>query len=199
MRPVADKPSGSVIRETEEWDGLLLWWPWPRGGWFRIFPMVFLPIWLMGWAAGVVAVVNRLITHGLDLFLCIWLAGWAVGGVFVMAALWFLMRPSRPESVFLGETEFRYNPGRSPANMLLEQGMMGMYAIPFRYGTAPAAFRRKPLTMPKAEMGKFVLDRAGERQRLTFDHGAERIEIGTFLREPEREWLFDVLGTWRTT
>jgi len=40
------------------------------------------------------------------------------------------------------------------------------------------------------------LDRVGERQRLCFDRGADRFEIGSCLREPEREWLFDVLSEW---
>jgi hypothetical protein len=46
------------------------------------------------------------------------------------------------------------------------------------------------------EIRGFVLDRVGERQRLTFDRGADRVEIGADLREPEREWLFAVLHRW---
>lgn len=198
MRPVADKPSGSVVRESEDWDGLLLWWPWPGGEWVRVFLMVFLPVWLVGWGVGAVFAVNRLVTHGLDLFLCIWLAGWTAGGVFAMAALWFLARPSRPESVFLGETEFRYDPGRFPCILIFQHQMMYAFYAPILYVNPLTALWRKPLMIPKVELGKFVLERVGERQRLTFDHGADRVEVGRVLREPEREWLFDVLEIWRT-
>jgi hypothetical protein len=41
-----------------------------------------------------------------------------------------------------------------------------------------------------------LLDRVGERQRLTVDGGGERVEIGHALREPEREWLHEVLRAW---
>jgi hypothetical protein len=42
-------------------------------------------------------------------------------------------------------------------------------------------------------MGTLKLDRAGEKQRLFFENGAERIEIGDTLTEPEREWLYNIL------
>ncbi len=37
------------------------------------------------------------------------------------------------------------------------------------------------------------LNVANNRQRLTFDFGADRIEIGPTLTEPEREWLYEIL------
>ena len=57
---------------------------------------------------------------------------------------------------------------------------------------------RKPVDVSKNDLKAFSLDRVGERQRLAFDSGADRIEIGSALREPEREWLFRVLEAWRT-
>ena len=50
--------------------------------------------------------------------------------------------------------------------------------------------------IPRQELGPIRLDRVGERQRLTIDVGAERIEIGRLLREPEREWLAGTLRAW---
>ena len=44
------------------------------------------------------------------------------------------------------------------------------------------------------EIEQFHLERVGERQRLTFDLGAKRIEIGRTLDEPEREWLAEELN-----
>jgi hypothetical protein len=48
----------------------------------------------------------------------------------------------------------------------------------------------------RSDIPGFVLERVGERQRLCFDRGADRLEIGARLREPEREWLFAVLQRW---
>ena len=45
--------------------------------------------------------------------------------------------------------------------------------------------RRKRIEMAKSELGPVVLQTTGDRQRLYFDNGADRIEIGEHLREPE--------------
>ena len=57
--------------------------------------------------------------------------------------------------------------------------------------------RRKVIELAKNEFGRVVLDRAGERQRLYFDHCADRGEMGESLREPEREWLATVIQQWQ--
>jgi hypothetical protein len=51
-------------------------------------------------------------------------------------------------------------------------------------------------TIPQDEIGEIRLEWIGMRQRLTIDHGADRIELGQMLREPEREWLLNVLQEW---
>jgi len=38
-----------------------------------------------------------------------------------------------------------------------------------------------------------MLERIGERQRLSFDYKSQRIEVGKGVTEPEREWLFQEL------
>jgi hypothetical protein len=47
------------------------------------------------------------------------------------------------------------------------------------------------------DLDAFDLKHLADRQRLSLDIGADRIEIGESLREPEREWLFAVLEGWR--
>ena len=56
----------------------------------------------------------------------------------------------------------------------------------------------KPVEMDRDEIPGFRLDRVGERQRLCVDQGADRIEIGAALREPDREWLYVILEQWRS-
>lgn len=59
----------------------------------------------------------------------------------------------------------------------------------------PIRMFRKRHRIDRNTMGQFVLERVGERQRLRVDNGAERIEIGHLLQEPEREWLAEQLIT----
>lgn len=58
--------------------------------------------------------------------------------------------------------------------------------------------KRKTYEFDKSDCPKFVLEGLGDDQRLRFDDGADRVVIGESLKEPEREWLTEVLATWRT-
>jgi hypothetical protein len=53
------------------------------------------------------------------------------------------------------------------------------------------------VAVPRGEVSNIRLDTVEARQRLTFDRGADRIEVGEYLREPEREWLYQVLSSWK--
>jgi hypothetical protein len=186
------KPKGSVIQERDEWEGITLYWRIPVPGAQRYSGAAFLAFWLCGWAFGEVMVAAQLARGGWHLFLIGWLGAWTIGGGCAIYALWNLLRPSRPESVTLGEDLFVYDPGAAPVEILhWNQSRRPPDEKPSR------PQRRKRLMVEKAELGKFVLDRVGERQRLSFDLGADRIEIGESLREPEREWLHAVLEDWR--
>ena len=50
-----------------------------------------------------------------------------------------------------------------------------------------------PREIPRDELDRILLEQTEKRQRLTIDHGSERIEIGPNLKEPEHEWLAEVL------
>lgn len=64
------------------------------------------------------------------------------------------------------------------------------------YTTPMPHFWRKKRMFSRDSMGSFTLDRIGVRQRLRFDCGRERIEMGVLLSEPEREWLATELASW---
>ncbi|WP_116126629.1 hypothetical protein [Lewinella sp. IMCC34183] len=59
--------------------------------------MIFLPVWLCGWAFGFVAAGSNMLglwgaAGETDLFLAVWLVGWTVGGIFAIGVvlwLWF--------------------------------------------------------------------------------------------------------------
>jgi len=122
-------------------------------------------------------------------------------GLFVLISVvptYFGLRKGLPERVTLRRDSIRYDPGR--------QSSLSLWANPWfmmKYNDPSEAFaklfrRRKVIELAKTEVGRVVLDRAGERQRLYFDHGADRVEIGESLREPEREWLATVIQEWQT-
>lgn len=191
MERLTAKPSGSVIEERDDWDGLTLLWRPPAEYPQRFFVTAFLGFWLCGWAFGWISVAGQIARGHYNLFLVGWLGAWTVGGGAAIWALWNLVRPARPESVTLGLDHFGYDPGHSPTDIFMRYGRGSWY------NREPTRRLRKPIAVAKSELGKFLLDRVGERQRLSFDRGAERVEIGASLGEPEREWLHATLERWR--
>lgn len=191
MNSLPDKPAGSVIVEDTDAEGVTLSWPLPSPGPARFGIAAFLAFWLCGWAVGWFAAAGQIVRGGGGPFLVFWLCGWTVGGGFAVWMLWLVLRPARPEVVRLGAETFRYDPGRVPPNPWQRSGWWG---LGWHHPSAP----RPPaaIEIARADLRGFVLERVGERQRLCFDRGADRLEIGATLREPEREWLFAVLQRW---
>jgi hypothetical protein len=198
MAPLPPKPVGCDIEETDDFDGRTYRWKKPSGGRFRFFIAAFLVIWLWGALVMALAELQQGNAVGNQVFLVFWLCGWTTGGIFAFFLLYLLLRPPRPESVTLGPTSFRYDSG-TVAMMLFFNPWYAMrhYESQWLY---PGMFRRrKRVVISKNELGPVVLHRVGERQRLYFDNGADRIEIGEHLREPEREWLAAVIEAWKAT
>jgi hypothetical protein len=189
MSTVPEKPAGSVIEESVDPTGVTLSWPHPSPGFARFLVAALLVLWLCGWATGWVAAAGQVAGGNGGLFLVAWLGAWTVGGVVAVGMLCAMFRPTRPESVRLEADVLRYDPGRPAFNPVRQRGRRGYPAAPRR---SPAA------TVPRADIRKFVLDRVGGRQRLSLDGGADRVEVGAGLREPEREWLYAVLRRWHT-
>jgi hypothetical protein len=115
--------------------------------------------------------------------------------------VWAGWRKGHPERVSLGKNTFGYDTG-SPMLPTLIGWMFWRMAIQggawFGLSGSNAPFRhiRKRVEIPVDELAELKLERVGERQRLTIDHGADRIEIGAGLREPEWEWLAARLEAW---
>lgn len=204
------KPNGSDIEEVDDVDGKTYHWK-PGGlGPARRILVPFLIIWLCGWVLGLVIAPLMFLKNGPvqvppngfpgpvnpNNFMAIWLAGWIVSGVLVFTLLLHVLRPGKPESITLARDFFRHNPGKIPiAVVFVAPFVLAAPGNPFEPFTRMWR-RRKTIEIGKGELGPFVLMRVGERQRLSFDHGADRIEIGEGLREPDREWLAAVIQDW---
>jgi hypothetical protein len=186
-------PAGSCFQTDEDDLGQ------PRLSWLpaasligRWFGAGFLAFWLCGWLAGevfatkaLVEMIGNGIANGFAgfewfgaLFLTGWLGFWTFGGIAAMFALRAMIRRPQAERLTFGDGELRYEPGTLAGG---------------EHGTSWGDPRR---VIPRDELGPIKLDGELGRQRLTLDHGADRIEIGACLREPEREWLARILKAW---
>lgn len=190
------KPNGSKITEIEELNGVTYRWD-------------HADLKIIRWLMMVVGFVQLGVMFGVMIPQMIQQQGQIgmalpfdaiVVGVFAlpfMGMFYLFLRKGLPESVTLGDDFFRYDPGRqSVLSVWFNPWFMMKYPDPTQFFTR-FFWRRKPIELSRSELGRIILDRAGERQRLCFDVGADRIEIGESLREPEREWLASVIQDWQ--
>jgi len=187
-------PAGSSITIEETVDGLRLHWLNPRGGSFRYAVILVFLFWLVVWSVAAVCAVAEVMrdvqrASTPDPFRLFWLGIWLVSGGFIVYLVLKLMAPGKPEVLLLGDCEFHHRTGTPP--LVLRESRSWDFSHSWR------EFRRlKDTRTDKVKVGRPLLERVGEHQRLTVDVGADRIEIGEFLREPEREWLAQVLQLW---
>ncbi len=84
------RPSAGSADVQDTPSGLVITIPAPR----HMFAMLFLPLWLIGWAFGEISAIGDLFGPAGDQpvgFLLFWLAGWTLGGVFTLGFfLWML-------------------------------------------------------------------------------------------------------------
>jgi hypothetical protein len=199
-------PRNSRIQCRSDEDGQpVLHWDPPGGKWGRWGAAAFIGLWLCGWFVGEVfaltmlgVMIAGLVGNGMGgfewfglIFLLVWLSGWTVGGLAALRVFVQLVRKPRPERVVFGALALIHDPGNPnvfPSGE--ESSRQG------RERHAPFWRSPEPREIPWSELGEIRLERVGERQRLTVDWSAERIEIGSTLGEPEREWLASVLRIW---
>lgn len=190
---LTDKPRGWIIQTEQTPDGPTLYWYAETSPSKVAWGRAFLPLWLLFWAVGWFAVFNGMVTRNSPEYAWLWLALWTLAGAWVFVAALVHWQPTIPEAVLLGKDHFGYSPGRSPA----PQHFFGYDASltkALNYLCSPAT----RIVVPKSELVKFELERIGERQRLSFRHGLEQVEIGAALSKAEREWLYLLLEQWRT-
>ena len=53
------------------------------------------------------------------------------------------------------------------------------------------------VALPKEELGPILVERAAGQLHLRYDVGPDRIEIGRYLSEPDKEWLAEVIRDWQ--
>ena len=184
------KPNGSTVEVQNDFDRTVLSWRNPGVGFWRYGTLLFLIAWMGGWVLGEVSAVGRVLRGDGGGFLIFWLVGWTVGGVFCATTIFKLARPARPERLTLDTLYLLHEPGTEQAAPFWNQDKSRNPLEPFK--------SKKACKVAKKDVGDIRIDRVGERQRLSFDYGARRVEIGRYLEEPEREWLLAVLKSWKS-
>jgi hypothetical protein len=186
-------PINSKIEVTNELNQTIMKWQNPRGSWSRYFVVIFLLAWLGGWTVGEYSVAKKVFNGESNPFEIFWLIGWTVGGLFALINIYLMVRPSKSEKLIFDAFSLQFKPGTPPfaginwsRNKNDDEDKTSIFQK-----------TKSKYTIPKTEVGEIKLERVGERQRLTIDHGVERIEIGKFLQEPEREWIFEILKQWK--
>jgi hypothetical protein len=148
----------------------------------------FLLFWLGGWAIGWISAFRQITSgaKGATPFLMFWLAGWTVGGFFAVCFLWRLLRPSIPETLSFAKPDLLYDTGVQPLPMGWDyRRRMNIWKKVFE--------KRKRIQFAPEEIKTIRLRDTESDNRLTVDHGSERIDVGRGLTEVEREALFQLI------
>jgi hypothetical protein len=119
--------------------------------------------------------------------LIFWLTAWTVGGGFAIWYLWRLLRPTVPETMTFAKPTLLYDSGVQPVPMYFGywRGRTDYWKKMFE--------KRKRIEFTPEDVRTLNLRDTGESNRLTLDHGNDRIDVDLGLTEVEREWLFRLL------
>jgi hypothetical protein len=180
---------GSRIKDENTSEGRVLSWFDYKGGASDIGGTLFLLFWLVAWAAGEIFAIYGLFFGSVDLgakiFLTVWLLMWTFGGIAAFVTLLNSLRPSKPTRLsFLYDGKLRFEQGTYQKRYIDTDGEEASTVV--KRGKKYGVFER-------SQINNVMLERIGERKRLSFDYRSQRIEVGKGLTEPEREWLFEAL------
>ena len=163
------------------------------GGGFRLtvlkrralFPMLFLPVWLVGWAFGEVTVLRQLLSGSYsgapDLFMLVWVTGWTLGGGWALATVAWLVA---------GRERVRVEQG----TLTLEQVVGGVGRRRSYELRQVTGLRTLPQTSQELMVGNMTPFGFGRTGGLAFDYGTSTVRWGAGLDEAEARVIVERLG-----
>jgi hypothetical protein len=192
-----DPPIGSQIEIRGGLDETQFVWKQGRKGVVHYLVLAFLLFWFCGWTVGgcMAVFVFFVVLIGwiageapvfAPLFLFFWLGAWTVGEIVTFKILYFTLRPQKPSVLTLSSKGIAFETGTRSPNLTPTRPQKKFYS-------SFEEFRNRKFSLALPQIRTVNLGWAGEKQRLSFDYGVERIEIGQSLSEPEREWLYSLL------
>jgi hypothetical protein len=148
-----------------------------RRNWFVI---LFLPLWLGGWAMGEISAIQSLLRGEGEagLFLVFWLLGWTVAGAFVMLTLGWQIA---------GREILRVEAG-----VLSHRRAIGPVGLTRTYDLAHVKDLRVapvPLTWQGRQSNPFDISGGP----IAFDYGAKTLHVGAGVDEAEAKGLVDTI------
>ncbi len=187
-------PNGSQIEKSYTTQGYSIQWKNPDNLLSRYGSVAFMLFWLGGWSIGETTTAQKLWTEfqqgkPLVSFEIIWLGGWTVAGLSALSYIYPFLRDAGTTQLVLGNYELTYNPGRQPTTEFLLNKTK-------QVGNSFIYTGGNNITAKKQDISNLQLIYIGERLRLSFDIGAQRIEVGEYLTEPEKEWLHKTIENW---
>lgn len=196
-------PPGSTIEKIEDSEGTTYCLQPPRDGIWRYYSLVMLGIvlgvWSIGLLVGAAFALWHIISGGLSASegwgFVLWLALASLGEVFLVCCFKRQFSPAVPETLVLGRHSLRYDSGNLP--MSRAPAIQAMYYGNSHETSLRMFGKRRQLEACIRELGPVTLTHEGLHQRLTIERGAERFEIGPFLRWAEREWLAAEIQAWQ--
>lgn len=187
-----DPPEGSAIRVDRDIHTTIYSWDNGKTSILSYLSVVLLVVFLGFWLMGEISVIRSLMKEDVPLFgrlfMIFWLGGWSIGGVMIMYSIYNTVKPLKPASLKLSTGVIIYETGTEPFNFF-----MWDYRRRKEFSGYFKRSRNKVYDVESANVQNLQLERVGERQRLSFDYGVQRLEIGKSLTEPEREWLYNIL------
>ncbi|MHC4528865.1 MAG: hypothetical protein ACYS29_13400 [Planctomycetota bacterium] len=190
-----EPPQGSKIRMERHIDSTCYIWTEDKRGFAHYVISAFMLLWFCAWTAGggitillFITLLFRAISGGAPwlavLFTMAWLGGWTIGEVVVFETLYRALRRQKPAVLTLLSGRIRFETGTRP--LILGQRTQTGFC-------SHKQLDNRIYELSTIELANLRLERVGDEQRLSFDRGVERVEIGQSLSEPERQWLYEVL------
>ena len=210
-------PTNSAIHVEETSDGLELRWLNPRwrilaGRRASLIALFVLGGWvvagaLLGWQLGRSLGQGVPPAEAFDWFRIAVLGTVVAMGVFTSLHVLITLGPRRAEMLLLAHDRFLhrlgspvFSFGRTLGGQLQQDWKEALRRGGIRTVTRAEFWRpfhslRRTISS-KSEVAAATLVREGERSKLTIVIGADVIEVGRYLPEPDREWLAEVLRLW---
>lgn len=147
----------------------------------------FIIFWLGGWTFGFYSALSTVLGGKANAFIYFWLCGWTVGGVLAAVYLYRMLQPSEPEIFRLAARSLFYDSGVQP------MAPSNNWTNDYRHSWNRLTKKRVRAELGVDSLRTLRLRETESGNRLTIDHGSNRLEIASSASEIEREWLFETI------
>ena len=219
LRDLPELPDSSALQVEETWEGLQIRWINARFAAGR--EGVILGLFLLGvrllvagvavWALGRRIAEDLALHRPTDWALLVFLLVFGAVGALSLFHLAVTLGSRKGAVLVLGDAGLDLRPGTPPftygsrlrrwMQKEWKEGLKEYFAQRWWAAYVDKEFwrplwPRRRVKAERAEVTGVLLDRADERERLLLHVGTERTEVASYLGEPDREWLADVLRLW---